>query len=318
MTTVVTSSVGMVAVVGRPNTGKSTLMNQILGSELSIVSPKAQTTRDRIFGVFTEPLPNGTQGQMIFIDTPGIHQAKEGGVNSYMVSQVRETLRENTGEVVWYLVDPNSCFFHEQIVLELLKNVKGPVFLIINKEDLIRGEEKNKKIQGFIQELSSYMQNMGLQFKGVHFISALHQTGIENLLRETWSLLPKGPLLYPDPDQLSDRPTRFFVAEMIREQLFLQLEEELPYCCAVEIVNFKESSPIRIEAVIYVERESQKGIVIGNGGAKIKSIGQAARKKIEAFLDVPSSIFLGLQVKLLKDWTRKEESLKYLGYTLKK
>jgi GTP-binding protein Era len=166
-------------------------------------------------------------------------------------------------------------------------------------------------------ELRKAMEERGIRLHAVHRISALKGNRVAPLMKDTWQLVPAGPLYYPDEDQLSDRPTRFFVAEKVREQLFRQLGDELPYSCAVEIERFDEKAkPLRIEAVIHVERDSQKGMVVGKGGAKIKSIGQHARRQIEQFLGQP--IFLGLRVKVLKDWTRDAETLKRMGYTLPK
>ena len=300
---------GFIAIAGRPNSGKSTLLNRVLGSNLSIVTYKAQTTRERVLGILTEK-----QGQVIFIDTPGIHRAKEGGINDYMMREVKEALRG--AAAVWYLVDPSSALFHEVPVLDLLKEAGLPIFMIFNKSDL-----KNKRGEGPVnpmglhQDLRAAAAERGLQVIEELPLSAINGTGVAELLKKTWALLPEGPLYYPDEEQISDRPTRFFVAEKVREQLLLQLGEELPYSCAVEIESFDEvTTPPRIEATIYVERDSQKGMVIGKGGTKIKSIGQAARKEIEEFLG--QHVFVGLKVKVLKEWTRDAESLKRMGYHL--
>jgi GTP-binding protein Era len=294
------SKSGFVAIIGRPNVGKSTLLNHLLGSMLSIVTPKAQTTRERVLGILTEK-----EGQIVFVDTPGIHKAKEGGINEYMVREAREALHPEGDSLaaIWYLVDPKSGMEHEAPVVELIaaalsgrNNVvkKTPLFLIFNKSDLIS-------------------KSLGVHVVQDIRISAVKGLGTKELLSSTWALLPEGPLYYEDPDQLSDRPTRFFVSEKIREQLLLCLGDELPYSCGVEIEKFDEKAkPPRIEATIFVERESQKGIVVGKGGAKIKEIGQNARKTIEAFLG--EHVFLGLKVKLLKDWTRNVETLERMGY----
>jgi GTP-binding protein Era len=302
---------GFVAIVGRPNVGKSTLLNELLGSMLSIVTPKAQTTRERVLGILTEKV-----GQIVFVDTPGIHNAKEGGINEYMVSEAREAL--DGPSVIWYLVDPKSGMEHEKPVVDMIVRSakKVPVFLIFNKLDLI-SKMKDEAVLVFQKQLHDAMKAAGLIVQAEMRISALKKIGTKELLEQTWALMPEGPLYYDDPDQLSDRPTKFFVSEKIREQLLLKLGEELPYSCGVEIDSFDEKAkPPRIEATIYVERESQKGIVVGKGGAKIKEIGQDARKTIEAFLG--EHIFLGLKVKLLKDWTRDKQMMERMGYRQQK
>ena len=302
---------GFVAIAGRPNAGKSTLLNHILGSELSIVSPKAQTTREKVLGILTDE----RHGQIVFVDTPGIHRAKEGGINAYMVQQAKEALEGSS--IVWYLVDPRSKIEAESLVLELLAQADCPVFLLWNKSDLNRAL-KEEATEGLREALIAKAEELKVKIVEVFPVSGLRGLGVEELLNATWEQLEEGPMYYEDPDQLSDRPMRFFVGEKIREQLFKQLGDEVPYSCAVEVLSFdEEAKPLRIEAVIYVERESQKGMVVGAGGSKIKTIGQAARKGIEEFLG-GTSIFLGLRVKLLKDWTRDAEALRRLGYHLPK
>lgn len=293
---------GFIAIAGRPNAGKSTLLNQVLGSNISIVTPKAQTTRERVLGILTD-----SKGQIVFIDTPGIHKAKEGGINEYMMNEVRSALEDPSA--IWYIVDPDSKIGPEQVVIELLAKSapQKPVFLIINKSDLKRDtqELENKIIDAFNVH--------GVKLKDVFRISAKRGEQVKELLKATWQTLSEGPLYYPDEEQISDRPVRFFVSEKIREQLFLCLGDEVPYSCGVEIERFDEKvKPPRIEAIIYVERDSQKGIVIGKGGQKIKEIGQNARQEVEKFLG--HTVFLGLKVKVLKDWTRDPELMKKLGY----
>ena len=258
---------GFVAIVGRPNAGKSTLLNAVLGSELSIVTYKAQTTRERVLGILTEK-----KGQIVFVDTPGIHNARDGGINAYMVGEAELAL--DAPSAVWYIVDPFSEVKHEEEVLKLLVKSASPIFVLLNKMDM----RKNRILEA---SLKARMLELGLNVLDVKMISAMKKKGLDELLDETWKLLPEGPLYYPDEDQMSDRPVRFFVAEKIREQIYLKLGQELPYSCAVEIENFKEDiKPLRIEATIYVERDSQKGMVVGKGGSKIKEIGTAARLTI--------------------------------------
>jgi GTP-binding protein Era len=296
---------GMIAIVGRPNAGKSTLLNSLLGMQLSIVTPKAQTTRERVLGILTEG-----DGQIVFIDTPGIHRAREGGLNQYMVDEARGALE--APHLIWYLVDPNSALMHELQVIELLEKSPAPVVLLMNKMDQLGGRFTAERAQRLTEELIQTLSERGVQVHSVHSISGLSKTGTVEILKASWELIPQGPWFYADPDQASDRPTRFFVAEKIRSRLFYLLGEEVPYSCAVEIETFQEDSrPVRIEAVIYVERESQKGIVIGQKGKKIKEIGQSARQEIEEFLG--QQIFLGLKVKVLKEWTSNLESLKRIG-----
>ena len=299
---------GLVAIIGRPNSGKSTLLNRILGSQVSIVTPKAQTTRERVLGILTE-----SEGQIVFIDTPGIHKAKAGGFNAYMVSEASEAL--DGPNRIWYLVDPDSELEHERAVVKLLEQKAEratPISLLLNKSDV---RSASTKTQGLISGIQNELKTLGFTQVDTQHISGRKGAGVQELLALTWSDLPEGPLLFPDEDQLSDRPMRFFVAEKIREQLFMKLGDELPYSCAVEINQFKENTkPIRIEATIHVERDSQKGMVIGAGGKKIKEIGSAARESIEEFIGAP--IFLGLQVAVLKDWSRNADNLKRLGYHL--
>jgi GTP-binding protein Era len=298
---------GFVAIAGRPNAGKSTILNAYLGTDLSIVTSKAQTTRESVNGVLTEK-----EGQIVFVDTPGIHRAKEGGINAFMMSEVRNALEEP--DLIWYMVDPDSSPTYEIPVLELLERAKKPVFMIFNKADRQGNAELIRVLE---PALAAAAKERGIEVRETFRLSALRKKGLEPLLKRTWENLSVGPFHYEDEDQISDRPTRFFVAEKIREQLFLKLGEEIPYSCAIGIDMFDEKSdPVRIEATIYVERESQKGMVIGAKGAKIKDIGTHARHQIDKFLD--TKIFLGLQVKVLKEWSKDPEQMKRLGYDLPK
>ena len=301
---------GFVAIVGRPNSGKSTLMNKVLGSTLSIVTPKAQTTRERVLGILTEK-----EGQIVFVDTPGIHKARTGGINEYMVNEAKHALEEPS--CVWYIVDPRSKLEHEKAVIELLKHSKAPVIILMNKSDLFDTFIPEHQVSELQVSLEVALKAEGIDHRQTLRIAAQLRQGTENLLKNTWELMPEGPKYYDDPDQLSDRPTRFFVAELIREQLYLNLGDEIPYSCGVEIEKYDEKSkPLRIEAVIFVERDSQKGMVVGKGGSKIKEIGQAARQTIEKFIG--EKIFLGLNVKLLKDWTSDVAALERMGYRKRK
>jgi GTP-binding protein Era len=305
---------GFVAIIGRPNAGKSTLLNSILGSKVSIVTPKAQTTRERVLGILTEKKGKEV-GQIVFIDTPGVHRAKVGGINEFMMSEARESL--DGPALIWYIVDPASAAKHEEEVLKLLDGIKAPIFLLMNKSDVVRGDTK-KAAELFLEELAEAMKTRGIAAKASFFISARKGRELDPLMKATWKEMPEGPLYYPDEEQVSDRPLRFFAAEKIREQLLLKLGDEVPYSCAVEIEKYSEPKKkddiTRIEAMIHVERDSQKGMVIGKGGQKIKEIGQAARLEIEEFIG--SKVFLGLRVKVLKDWSKNAQALKQLGYAL--
>jgi GTP-binding protein Era len=296
---------GFVAIAGRPNAGKSTLLNSILGTTLSIATPKAQTTRERVNGVYTEK-----EGQMVFVDTPGIHKAKVGGINEYMMNEVKAALDEP--DLVWYMVDPGTLPKHELPVIELLKKTGKPIFMIFNKLDIKSAQNNMCHLESALMRT---IEESGLKITKIFKLSALKKRGVDELLQASWEVLPEGPFFFEDEDQLSDRPTRYFVSEKIREQLLLKLGDELPYSCAIQIEKFAEDAkPPRIEALIHVERDSQKGMVIGEGGKKIKEIGSAARGEIERFLG--TKVFLGLNVKVTHEWSRNRETLKRLGYDL--
>jgi GTP-binding protein Era len=307
---------GFVTVLGRPNSGKSSLINRILKQELSIVTPKAQTTRDKVLGILSIG-----RGQIVFLDTPGIHKAKENSINQFMVKEATSSIHD--AEVIWYLVSPDSNLKAEMAVIEIFEKLietkkLGPsthVFCILNKSDLFRhGELFQSRAEKLHEEVLQKVIEIGLKAEGRQ-LSVHKNRGVEELEEETWALLPDGEPIFEDLDAASDRPVRFFVAEKIREQLLLQLGDEIPYSCGVDIERFEENKkPVRIEAIIYVERDSQKGMVVGKGGQKIKAIGTAARAKIEIMLD--QQIFLGLKVKVLKEWTRDPALMKRLGYSL--
>jgi GTP-binding protein Era len=306
---------GFAAIVGRPNSGKSTLLNRVLGAQVSIVTPKAQTTRERVLGILTED-----RGQLIFSDTPGIHTAKAGGINACMVEEARLSVGEGAS-VVWYLVDPRTALEHEQVVLDLLKSSSCPIFVVLNKMDLVGGPPGTSRsgvdplgVDRIQAAVEGALTKASREYKTFR-VSGEKGGGVGELLEATWACLPEGPIYYPDEDQISDRPMRFFASEKIREQLYLQLGDELPYSCAVEIEKYEEDAkPVRIEAVIHVERDSQKGMVIGKGAIKIKAIGIQARRSIELFTG--HQVFLGLKVKVLKEWSRDADALKRLGYNL--
>ena len=300
---------GVVALIGRPNVGKSTFLNTILQETISIVTPKAQTTRDQIRGIVTED-----RGQLVFVDTPGTHRAKEGGINEFMIQEVRRAL--DGPDVVLYLIDPNSKPEAERLVIDFLKQADAKLIVVVNKADLRKYDMgKFAWLEGFVTEIQTAIEGTKCKFLKAVEISAERDEGVQTLLTDMFELLPEGHPLYEDPDSLTDRSSRFVVSELIRKQLFMKLGDELPYSCAVEIESFLENKkPITISAMIYVERDSQKGMVIGAGGKKIKEIGSAARVEIEALLG--EKVFLELRVKVLEAWTSESRKMKGLGYGL--
>jgi GTP-binding protein Era len=289
---------GFVSIIGAPNVGKSTLLNQLIGEKLAIISAKPQTTRNRILAVKTNP-----GFQMIFLDTPGIHQAR-GNLNLAMVRTALATLA--TVDLILFLVEAHSPGNQSnQRVLEALQGVETQTLLVVNKIDLV-SEESLARIVDRFQGLH--------QFKGMAPISALYGTGIDDLLAQIVPLLPMGPAYYPE-DTLTDLPERFFCAEIIREKIMNLTSEEIPYAVAVTIGSFKEDEQknlIRIQADIHVERPSQKGIVIGKGGSMLREIGKQARLDMEKLLG--SRVFLELWVRIQKKWRKDPRALKEFGY----
>jgi GTP-binding protein Era len=289
---------GFVSILGRPNVGKSTLLNSIMGEKIVITSDKPQTTRNRIKGIHTIP-----GAQMVFIDTPGIHRATSM-LNRYMVDEAVASIREV--DVILFLVEadaqPGS---QESFILELLAEVATPVVLVINKIDMVPKAALLKSIERYAH-LST--------FKEIIPVSALSGDGVERVVTSVFSFLPEGPLYFPD-DILTDLPERYIVAEMIREKVFRLTRDEIPYSTAVEVESFKErqdGSLIAISAVINVERDSQKGIIIGRKGEMLKKIGMQSRREIEQFLD--AKVYLELFVRVRKDWSEDPRMLKEFGY----
>lgn len=288
---------GFVAVIGRPNAGKSTLLNSLLGEKLVIVSDKPQTTRNKITCILTRP-----DAQIIFLDTPGLHKPKTK-LGEYMVQTAQAACREV--DVVLLLVDAAvAAGTGDRYVVESLRSLKVPVLLILNKTDLITN--------GRVAELTA-MYGDWFPFAGIIPVSALRQTNLASLLTKIISLLPAGPRYYPE-DMVIDQPERFIVAELIREKAMHLTNEEVPHAVAVDIEEMaaRDNETVFIRAVLYVERESQKGIIIGAGGAKLKEIGRRARQDIESLLG--SKVFLDLWVKVKKDWRKRDETLRQLGY----
>jgi len=288
---------GFVSIIGRPNVGKSTLLNSILGEKIVITSDKPQTTRNRIKGIHNVP-----GAQMVFIDTPGIHRAKSM-LNKYMVEEALASIKEV--DVILFLVEADATAgSQEALILELLAEVTTPVVLVINKIDLVPKETLLASIERYARLYS---------FREIVPVSAITGDGVERVVELVHRYLPEGPLYFPD-EILTDLPERFIVAEIVREKVFRLTRDEVPYSVAVEVESFKERPDglIAIAAVINVERDSQKGIVIGRKGEMLKKIGMQARREIEQLLD--ARVFLELFVRVRKDWSENPRMLKEFGY----
>jgi GTP-binding protein Era len=278
--------------------GKSTLLNGIMGEKIVITSDKPQTTRNRIKGIHNIP-----GAQIVFIDTPGIHRATSM-LNRYMVDEALASVREV--DVILFLVEADApAGSQESLILDLLAEVKTPVILVINKIDLVPKP-------ALLESMERYARLY--PFREIIPVSALSGDGVESVVMSVYGYLPEGPLYFPD-EILTDLPERFIVAEIIREKVFRLTRDEVPYSTAVEVESFKErqdGSLIAIAAVINVERDSQKGIIIGRKGDMLKKIGMQARRDIEQLLD--TKIFLELFVRVRKDWSENRQMLKELGY----
>jgi GTP-binding protein Era len=289
------SKSGFVSIIGRPNSGKSTLLNRLVGEKVSIVTDKPQTTRHVVRGIVTRP-----EGQITFLDTPGIHKPIHR-MNERMMKVVRDSIADV--DLVLLIVDASASFGRgEEFTLQLLKPVTTKKFLLLNKIDRIQ----KKALLPIIDRYSK-----AAEFQEIIPISALKGENVESLISEIFKHLPEGPMFYP-ADQISDQPERAIAGEIIREKLILMTEEELPYSTAVVVEQFEEGEKLfRILATVFVERESQKAIVIGKGGQKLKEIGTEARKELETFFE--RKIFVELHVKVKKGWRDDEEMLKSLG-----
>ncbi len=283
---------GIVTVVGRPNAGKSTFFNRVMGEKLAIVSPKPQSTRDRVVGILST-----ADSQMVLFDTPGLLEPRYA-LQKAMRGAALEAL--NDADAILHLVDAAE----DRVVplaeaAGLAREPRAPVILALNKADLLTPGRREELAQ---------------QHPGARFLSAASGEGIDELLATLTALLPESPFLYPE-DEISTQTVRFFVSEMIRETALEQLDDEVPYSVACEIEEFRETgTPVYIRAVIYVERESQKGIMIGARGARIREIGATARAKIEAFVGAP--VYLDLRVKVLPNWRKNTQALRRFGYRL--
>lgn len=291
---------GFIAIIGRPNVGKSTFMNNVLGQKVSIISPKPQTTRNQIRGIYTTK-----NEQIIFIDTPGIHKPKHE-LGQFMNNLSIATLQEV--DLILFLIDGTEDFgTGDQFIINLLQKVKTPVILVVNKIDLI----KNK--QRLMENIIAFQEHY--QFEETYYISAKLGDNIDKLLSCINNKLTEGPMYYPR-DQISDNPEPFIVAEIIREKILLLTNEEVPHSIAVVVEEMKldENKLMNIRANIYVERASQKKIIIGKNGNMIKEIGTLARKEIVMLLG--QKIYLELWVKVEEDWRNKKSQLKRMGYNL--
>lgn len=288
---------GFVAIVGRPNVGKSTLLNRIVGQKIAIMSDKAQTTRNKIQGVYTTD-----DVQMIFIDTPGIHKPKHR-LGDFMVETAYSALREV--DAVVFMVNANQARGRgDDFIIERLRQVQGPVFLVINKIDTIHPDD----LLGIIDDY-----NQQMDFAEIVPISATEGNNVDNLMTSLITYMPDGPQYFPD-DQVTDHPEYFIVSELIREKVLFLTRDEVPHSVAVVVDSMKrdENNKIRIQATIIVERDSQKGIIIGKGGKMLKQIGTKARIDIEHLLG--DKVYLELWVKVQKDWRDKQTYLQDYGY----
>ena len=291
---------GFVGLIGRPNVGKSTLLNNILGKKVSIISPKPQTTRDVIQGIYTTDTE-----QIIFIDTPGIHKPKHE-LGKYMNEISEETF--DSVDLLLFIVDGTMEYgAGDEYVINLLKKCETPCYLVVNKIDLVK--DKNRLVENIIKFTNAY------NFKEVLYISALNGDNVTKLLDYIKSHLDIGPMYYPK-EQISDHPENFILAEIIREKVLLLTKEEVPHSVAVVVENreIDHDNPLltNINAVIVVERPSQKKIIIGSGGKMIKEIGTSARKELVMVLG--TKVYLELFVKVIEDWRNRPNELKKLGY----
>jgi GTP-binding protein Era len=309
-----TTCAGFAALVGRPNVGKSTLLNALLGQKVAIVSHRPQTTRNRILGVRTE-----AQRQVVLVDTPGIHHRRDN-LNRFLVREAFEALEGQDAIVLVTEVDPKrlqpprgnelprvEISRQDEYVLEQVRERSGktPILLVINKIDLLAD-------RSLLLPLIERWAARG--FEHIVPISAQGDDGVEAVFEQMAQLMPEGPLLYP-ADTLTDRAERFLVGELIREQVFTQCREEIPYATAVEVERFeerRERGDVQIDAVIFVERDSQKGIVVGAGGSRIKTIGSNARVEISKLLGCPAHV--RLTVRVSPDWTRRLAERRRFGY----
>lgn len=288
---------GFVAIVGRPNVGKSTLLNRVVGQKVAIMSDKAQTTRNKIQGIYTTD-----EAQIVFIDTPGIHKPKSE-LGDFMVQSALSTLNE-VDAVLMMVNATQKRGAGDNFIIDRLKNVKQPVYLVINKIDQVKPDD-------LLTIISQYKD--ALPWQEVVPISALEGNNVVEMLEKIIDTLPKGPQYYPD-DQVTDHPERFVVSELIREKILQLTRQEIPHSVAVNVekMSRQDEKKVHIQATIIVERPTQKGILIGKGGSMLKKIGTLARQDIERLLG--DKVFLELWVKVVPGWKDKKSALQAYGY----
>jgi len=285
---------GYAAIIGKPNAGKSTLMNRILGHKISITTHKAQTTRHQVVGIYSDD-----DTQIVFLDTPGVITPKYELQRAMMKTVERA---RSDADLILLIYDPTDTHPTDEVI-ELLKSINKPVFLVVNKIDALDRSKAEQKVAQLEKRLKIH---------SVHYVSALTGEGVNELIEAIRGLLLPGPPFYPKED-LSEHPVRFFVSELIREQLFLLFHEEIPYSCTVDVISYDADVDIdRINAEIIVNRKSQKGMLIGKGGEAIKRLGIQSRESIEQFLG--KQVHLELHVKVREKWREKENWVRNLGY----
>ncbi|MEF2676054.1 MAG: GTPase Era [Eubacteriales bacterium] len=293
---------GFIGIAGRPNVGKSTFLNRILGEKIAITSAKPQTTRNRITGIYTDLEADGGEGlQMVFLDTPGIHKSRNklgDAINETAVNTFKGV------DVILLIADGSREFSNgDKYILDMLKETDVPRILAINKMDLMKPEE-------YLNLYNKYMET-GL-FQDVYGVSALKGTGVNELLECLKGFMPEGPMFFPE-DMVTNDPERFLVSEIIREKLLTYLDDEVPHGVFVEIESFKEEKDITdISAVIYCEKKSHKSIIIGKGGRKLKGVGKSARLEIQDLLG--TKVYLQLWVKVRENWRDSDRIIRSLGY----
>ena len=289
---------GFVAIIGRPNVGKSTLLNRMLNQKIAITSPRPQTTRNRLTGILNLP-----DAQLVFLDTPGVH-ASNRTFNERMVRAALSTVGE-VNAVLWMIDAAEPVEEDDPLILQSLRQVRPPVILVVNKIDAVDKA-------GILPLIDRY--RVLYDFTAVVPVSALKGLGLDVLLRELVGLLPEGPRYFP-PDMVTDLPERFLVAELVREKVMRLTQQEVPYAVAVVVESFEEKPEknlVVIHAAIQVERQSQKGIIIGKGGSLLKTVGRQARQDIEVLLG--ARVFLELYVRVAKNWRQDDRKLREFGY----
>lgn len=287
---------GYVSIIGKPNVGKSTLMNALVGEKISIISPKVQTTRHRIMGILSKP-----EYQLVFSDTPGIIEPKYK-LHGSMMEFVNQSLQD--ADVVLFITDNSEDTPEDEAIYERLKLIKYPLIVLVNKIDLMAGNDA-------VEQKVNYIKSK-VNATAIFPISAQNKFGLTDAMKKILEFIPEGPSFYPD-DQLTDKSERFVASEIIREKIMMRYKEEIPYSVQVDVVEFKEDEKIiRISAEIYVMRDSQKIILIGKGGVALKNVGIAARRDLERFFD--KQVFLQTFVKVKENWRDSDKLLKQFGY----